>query len=195
MTRPLPDHIDIGAIFESVRGQAPLEAAAKAHLDACQFCRGRLNWMELTAELGAQDRQFEIPESMVGRAVALGRRAAELKSGRTLIEARLTFDSFGNESPQRRLSYEGGAVEINVILSRDGSTRWKISGEVRFGSAGGSSAELDLVMGGDHVATARLNDSGEFEFGDLPDTRYALHVYFAGGELVRTALLPALHER
>jgi hypothetical protein len=180
------DHIPLATLFERARMKAEFDSSTLSHLGSCDSCRKQLKWMEITAELDPLDP----PQSMVDRAVQIGRSSFGLRRLRKIV-ALLTFDSFKNlapvgvrssESTSRQMTFEGDGLEIGIWLQPSQDKTITVSGQVSDKSLGpikDESARVDLVVEGDHVQTTSLSSWGEFLFTEVPEDKYDLHVYFS----------------
>src|SRR5215467_7190493 len=100
--------------------------------------RGRLSWMETTADLGPQEMINEPPQALMEQVLRLG-RSGTLKRLRQFIVASLSFDSFSNLAPvgvrraetaDRQLTFEAGDIEIALSLRRLEDRKVAITGQV-----------------------------------------------------------------
>jgi hypothetical protein len=186
------DHIALVTLFERARLKREFDSATQSHLGSCEICRGRLSWIEVAADLGAQELLYDPPESVMENVLRLGRNTSRLKQLRNVIVALLTFDSFNDPAPvgvrhseatSRQMTFEGDGVEIAIWLQRSEDRSLTVSGQVLDKSSGpiqDPSAHVDLVVQGDHMKASTLSPWGEFVFNDVPKTRYALQVHFLG---------------
>jgi len=182
-------HIEIGALFESVRMNRELDGEAQSHLKECDECRERVHWMGTAAALGPQELEFEPPKELLDRVLRIGRAPDYLKKLRNFITATLTFDSLRDlapagvrrtESASRELTYEAQDLDIAVSLRRSENGKLTLMGQILTKSnspLGGAAAHVDLVRDGEHVASTPLSQWGEFVFENLPDSRYTLQAY------------------
>jgi hypothetical protein len=181
------NHIPLAALFERVRMKAELDGETRSHLAGCDSCRNQLKWMEIAAELDPHDP----PQTVVDRAVQIGRSGFGLKRLRRAIAALLTFDSFkdlapagirSGESASRQMTFEGDGLEIGIWLKPSQNKTITLSGQVSDKSTGpitDDSARVDLVVEGDHIQTTSLTSWGEFLFTEVPEDEYGLSVYFS----------------
>ena len=98
MTSKTGSHIAIGTLFEAVRLNAELDAAAQSHLQKCDVCQGRQHWMATAASLRPTELALDPPDDVMDKVLALGRPSG-LSRLRRLIVATLSFDSFGALAP------------------------------------------------------------------------------------------------
>ena len=189
MSAKYKNHIAISTLFERARTKTELDMTSQNHLRECEFCRGRLSWMETASGLGAKEPSYEPPKSVMDNVLSLG-RPSRLKQLRNFVVASLTFDSFKDlasvpvrteGATARQMTYEAEEFEIGLWLRWSGDRTLTLTGQVLSKTAGPikeSSAHVDLVIDGDHIKTATLSPWGEFSFPDLPQTRFGLHVSF-----------------
>ena len=195
-------HIATGALFESARLKDELDSASQSHLNDCDLCRGRLSWMLTASRLGSQEAAYEPPPAVMEKVLRLGRNPGVLKQFRNFIVASLRFDSGHNPAPvgvrraeatARQVTYEADGIEIGLSLRRSENQTLTLTGQVLNKASApieDPAARVDVVVEGDHVATAPLSPWGEFVFPDLPDAQYSLHLSVLD-RLVRIPLLPS----
>ena len=181
------NHIPLVTLFERVRMKAELDGKSLSHLGSCDSCRNQLKWMEIATELDPDGP----PQSVVDRAVQIGRSGFGLKQLRKVIVALLTFDSFkdlapagirSSESASRQMTFEAEGLEIGLWLQPSANKTMTLSGQVSDKLSGpikDDSARVDLVVEGDHVQSASLSSWGEFLFTEMPEDAYGLQVYFS----------------
>jgi len=181
------NHIPLATLFERVRMKTELDGETRSHLGSCDSCRNQLKWMEIAADLDRHDP----PQSVVDRAVQIGRSAFGLRRLRRVITAHLAFDSFkelapagirSGESASRQMTFEGDGLEIRIWLRPSPNKTITLSGQVSDKSSGpikDESARVDVVVEGDHVQTTSVTSWGEFLFTEVPEDEYGLNVYFS----------------
>jgi hypothetical protein len=199
------NHIPVASLFERARLKTELDSAAQTHLDDCDLCRNRLNWMEVAAGLGPNELSYEPPQSVMNSVLRMGRNGSRLKQLRNVIVALLKVDSFTQLAPagvrhgettSRQMTFEGEDVEIGIWLRASNDQTWTLSGQVLEKSSGpvrDPSGHVDLVVEGDHVRTSPLSPWGEFVFTHLQKTPYSLQVHFLN-RVVQIPSLPLLDE-
>ncbi|HYR90029.1 MAG TPA: carboxypeptidase-like regulatory domain-containing protein [Terriglobia bacterium] len=185
------NHIAISRLFERARTKTELDTASQTHLAGCDFCRERLSWMESASALGAKETSYEPPKTLMDNVLGLG-RASRLKQLRNFIVASLTFDSFKDLASlpvraegvaARQMTYEAEEFEIGLWLRWSEDRTLTLTGQVLSKTGApikDSSAQVDLVIDGDHIKTSSLSPWGEFSFPDLPQTKFGLQVSFMG---------------
>jgi hypothetical protein len=194
-------HIAIGTLFEAVRMKAGLDTVSQSHLNDCDLCRGRQSWMATATSLGTHELQYEPPQDVLARVVQLSRRPGLLKQLQNFIVASLSFDSFSNLAPagvrqtettSRQVTYEAGDVEIAIWVQPSPTRTVTLTGQVLFKDGKpieDTSAQIEVVVEGDHIASSSLSPWGEFVFPDLPQAAYGLQVSL-GDRIFRIPSLP-----
>lgn len=199
------NHIAVVTLFEHARLKTELEPASQSHLDKCDHCRHRLNWMQTAANIGARELTYEPPQSVMDKVLGLGRNVFRLKQLRNFIVATLKFDSFsepapagvrGKDAAARQMTYEADDVEIGLWLRRSEDGSLTLTGQVLSKSSGTiktTPGHVDLIVEGDHIRTSPLSPWGEFSFPDLPQNQYGLQVSFLD-RVLRVPSLPIINE-
>jgi hypothetical protein len=141
--------------------------------------------MEVAGNMDVEDP----PQFLLDKVVQAGRNRSRLKHLRHVISAFLTFDSFnlatvgvrGDPAAARQMTFEADDVEIGMWLRPASDQKMVLSGQV-LGKSGGpiqdTSAHIDLVVEGDHIASTPLSSWGEFTFSDLPQGTWTIQIYF-----------------
>lgn len=180
-------HIAAGTLFESARFKSELDSTSQTHLNDCNLCQETLSWMMTTANMGTEEATYEPPASAVENVLRLG-RPSKLKQLRNLIVASLTFDSASRLAPvgvrsaetnERQLTYQAEGIEIGLSMRRSENRTLTLTGQVLRQPPTpnqDTSASIDLVVEGDHVANSTLSPWGEFVFSNVPDADYTLHI-------------------
>jgi hypothetical protein len=188
MTTSDNSHIAIDTLFEAARMKAELDAAAQSHLESCDHCRATLSWMETAAGMGVKETTYEPPQDAMEQVLRLGRNTRRLKQLRHFIVAALTFDSFNSLAPagvrrsettSRQVTYAADGIEIGLWLRRAQDGSMTLTGQVVKKSGEpieDTTAHVDLVDRGEHIATSSLSKWGEFEFSNVHKGPYALQV-------------------
>jgi hypothetical protein len=201
MTSSNGEHVSIEALFESARMKVPLDALSISHLGGCAVCRGRLSWMQGTADLGVHEMNYEPPASALNQVLRLGRTPGYFKRFRNFVVASLTFDSFTapatagvrrTETSSREMTYAADDLEIAVSLRRGENESLTVMGQVLSKTASRSEQSMgyvDLVLDGDHIASSPVSEWGEFMFENLPRAQYNLQVY-SEDRVIRIPELP-----
>jgi hypothetical protein len=179
MTSNTVSHVEIGTLFEAARLNAVLDSGAQSHLEGCDLCRSRMNWMKTATSMGPAELSYEPPEEALNRVLKLGRASAPLKRLRKFIVASLSFDSFAAlapagvrraESAERQMTFEADGIDISLSIRPQQNSMLTVTGQV-LTKAGepitDAAARVDLVRDGDHVATSTLSPWGEFVFEDV----------------------------
>ena len=172
-------HISFASLADLAEGLLPAEeqAGVLAHLAACSRCQGDYAWLQRTTALMRSDRGEDAPEALVERAISLFRpgRASAL---RERLLAMLRFDSGAaplavglraDRPGERQRLFEAGDYELDLRTTR-AETGWVLSGQILGPCAGGSA----VLLGGDRLARATLNDLCEFAFEPVAAGAYGL---------------------
>jgi hypothetical protein len=174
----MENHVAIGALFESVRLDRQLDHNAQSHMEECEFCRERVNWMQTASKMAAQET-YDPPEGILTQVLRLGRNRSLLKPLLNLIVASVTFDSFFALAPagirrtedfSRQLTYEAGNIQVTVALKKTEKTVI-LTGQVIGNDhtpVTDSTSRADVVVDGEHLASTELSSWGEFIFPELP---------------------------
>ena len=197
-------HLEIAALFESVRMQAVLDTESQSHLNDCDLCRGRLSWMQTAADLGTQESECEPPRAAVDRVLQLSREPSGLKQLSNFIVAFLTFDSFSEAAAEgvraggsaRQMTYRAEDVDIALWLRRSEEGTMTLAGQITGKSLSPMQANsdyVDLVAGGDHLRTSSFSPWGEFLFPDLMPSSYSLHISLAD-RMLRIPSIPVIDD-
>lgn len=166
------------------RGIASADAGAEIrdHLaSGCVGCSSSLATWEGVAELARREPDYEPPESVLRRAVALFEQYAPTRPAvleRSTKLAELVFDSFDNPLPAgirsleratRHVSYKAGSYFVDVRIEEAGTSGWaSVIGQLmHHPDASALSLEgLSVVVtaGRAMVAETTTNRFGEFAF-------------------------------
>src|SRR5437879_6842471 len=88
------DHIALVSLFERARLNAELDGSAQAHLNSCHLCRGRLDWMQVSAGLGVREISYAVFCLNIKDVLRLGRDGSCLQQLRDDVMALVTCDRF-----------------------------------------------------------------------------------------------------
>ena len=200
------DHIALVSLFERARLNTELDGSAQAHLNSCHLCRGRLDWMQVSAGLGVRELSYDPPQPVMEAVLRLGRDSSRLKQLRNAVVALLTFDSFkqltpagirSTEASSRQMKFETHGVEIGVLMRLSEDRKLSLAGQVLDKLSGpiqDPAARVDLVIEGDHIMTSSLSPWGEFVFSDVPKAQYGLQVYVLD-RMLQIPSLPSIDEQ
>jgi len=200
------DHIALVSLFERARLNTEVDGSAQAHLNSCHLCRGRLDWMQVSAGLGVRELSYDPPQPVMEAVVRLGRDSSRLKQLRNAVVALLTFDSFKQPTPagirsteasSRQMKFEIHGVEIGVLMRLSEDRKLSLAGQVLDKLSGpiqDPAARVDLVIEGDHIMTSSLSPWGEFVFSDVPKAQYGLQVYVLD-RMLQIPSLPSIDEQ
>ncbi len=200
------DHIALVSLFERARLNTELDGSAQAHLNSCHLCRGRLDWMQVSAGLGVRELSYDPPQPVMEAVLRLGRDSSRLKQLRNAVVALLTFDSFKQPTPagirsteasSRQMKFEIHGVEIGVLMRLSEDRKLSLAGQVLDKLSGpiqDPAARVDLVIEGDHIMTSSLSPWGEFVFSDVPKAQYGLQVYVLD-RMLQIPSLPSIDEQ
>ncbi len=189
------NHIVLGVLFEAARLRAELDGPTRLHLEACEHCRRTFGWMSTAADLGRQEPAFEPPESLMEQVLRIAKGPSLLKQVQHFLVASLTFDSFQNlaatgirrsDTSSRRMTFEAGDLEIAFSINPSSAKTFTLMGQVLQKSGDpieDAAARIDLVIGGDHMASSSLSSWGEFVFQDLRQGDYDLQFAFTDREI------------
>ena len=199
-------HIALVSLFERARLNTELDGSAQAHLNSCHLCRGRLDWMQVSAGLGVREISYDPPQPVMEAVLRLGRDSSRLKQLRNAVVALLTFDSFKQPTPagirsteasSRQMKFEIHGVEIGVLMRLSEDRKLSLAGQVLDKLSGpiqDPAARVDLVIEGDHIMTSSLSPWGEFVFSDVPKAQYGLQVYVLD-RMLQIPSLPSIDEQ
>jgi len=200
------DHIALVSLFERARLNTELDGSAQAHLNSCHLCRGRLDWMQVSAGLGVRELSYDPPQPVMEAVLRLGRDSSRLKQLRNAVVALVTFDSFKQLAPagirrteasSRQMTFETHGVEIGVLMRLSEDRKLSLAGQVLDKLSGpiqDPAARVDLVIEGDHIMTSSLSPWGEFVFSDVAKAQYGLQVYFLD-RMLQIPSLPSIDEQ
>src|SRR5438876_1385684 len=133
------DHIALVSLFERARLNTELDGSAQAHLNSCHLCRGRLDWMQVSAGLGVRELSYDPPQPVMEAVLRLGRDSSRLKQLRNAVVALVTFDSFkqlapagirSTEASSRQMTFETHGVEIGVLMRLSEDRKLSLAGQV-----------------------------------------------------------------
>src|SRR5438445_12935112 len=183
------DHIALVSLFERARLNTELDGSAQAHLNSCHLCRGRLDWMQVSAGLGVRELSYDPPQPVMEAVLRLGRDSSRLKQLRNAVVELVTFDSFkqlapagirSTEGSSRQMTFETHGVEIGVLMRLSEDRKLSLAGQVLDKLSGpiqDPAARVDLVIERDHIMTSSLTPWGEFGCSHVPRAQYCSSAY------------------
>jgi hypothetical protein len=188
---------DLALIADLAEGRVELDAAARAHLAACQQCADDLSWVTQTLALLRARELEEPPPPAVELTRALFRRRPARPASRPILAA-LGFDSsiatpaFGlraSATAERQLIFHAASYSIDLRV-RPVEGRWVVAGQLLGGDDPGAmppGARAE-ILGPADAASAEMDALSEFELPPIRPGHYSLTLLL--GELI--LVIPAL---
>lgn len=193
----MPQHIDFADAADLARGvlDPDRKVAIDAHVAACNQCAALVRWCAELSSVATRETDYAPPPSAVRLARALYDRRPESPLARVpRLIARLLGDTALDPVPvgvrsvrsvARHALFEAGGFSVDLRLEEDDATQQLVMvGQVLDpgGSAApGQGAQAILVRASRVVASAAVNEFGEFRLDCTPARGLTLQVPIEGG--------------
>jgi hypothetical protein len=190
-------HLSVAQIADAIDGRLG-KGEIQMHLTGCSHCTKEYALLEKTIGLMRRDDSIDAPQAAFTFATNLFRTRKQFVAKESVaqkIAAILKLDlsalspAFGERSAaaagERQMLFSAGEFDIDLRI-HDTSGSFKLNGQILGDISGNATTKL---VKGDFETEAKISESGEFSFSEVPAGTYDLSLQLADAEIVISGLV------